>query len=357
MRFSLLAVIAIAIVIGLAVVFLVKALGLLAPARVESPVVTPAPPPVISVLVPTRNLFVTDTLNPGDVTVRPLRPSEVDDYKAHTSDYLNPVPSIAYFRYMARDITADQPIKRSDLVEPKKPDPLNLRLIPSARAVNVLVLKDSSVGGLIQVGDWVDVHVLTDVNRSDSPTRQILGGLLVRNAQVIAKRDTLYSIYSPLQPGPISFALSTNPYRAALIEYARTVGSLSLVPVSADEKEKLDALKKDADRDPSKVNQILMGDPASPEYPLEADRLRRYAMGPSGVGGDDLARVLALQPIAPPHTVQYISGVTQKGLLSFGDPIAPPRYQFTPARNPDGTTNATRGPTAPVSPPVNPLRQ
>ena len=356
MRASLLAVVAIAIIAGLGVVFAVKSLGLLdqpQPRPVEQVVVVkelppPPIPPVPRIIAPTRNLFAGDPMTGYSIGIRPLRPEEMKDYEAHKDDYLPGSLEAAMFRTAARDLPGDRPLRKGDLLEAKKPESLNSRLFPGTRAVTVGISKDRSASGLIQVGDWVDVYLITDVSRSDNPTPVPFTGLLVPHAQVIAKRDTLYAIYDPLVSDTVSFTLATNPYRTALVEHGRNVGILTLVPVSADEKKRLDSLRDEAIKTPGMSIAVTFAPEGSPEYKEEQSRLERYANGSLSIGDEDLIRLLRLPAIEPPAappkpvkppkpikplppppppppvTVEIYSGVNKSGTASFPVPYNPP---------------------------------
>lgn len=364
MRLSMLAVVAVAVIAGLGVVFTVRTLGLLnppapvaaAPEPPPAPPPAPPPPPPPTVLVPVRPLFVGDTISPIDIRVRPIRPEETKEYEDHKADYLPAVPEVTFFRFPAKDIEPDRPLRKADLQDMKKPDALNTRLLPGARAVTVGIPKQYSASGLIQVGDWVDVHLITEVSRTDNPNKSPLTGVLVQHAQVVAKRDSLYSIYAPLPPGePVQFTLATNPYRAALLEYGRTIGVLTLVPVSASEKKRLDALREDLMQDQGKNPLgITFAQPGSPEFTQEADRIDKYTRGGLAIGNEDLARVLNLKPIdpplppptaappppvvppTPPVTIEVFTGVNKTGVASFPvpseptPPVAPAPMQYVP---------------------------
>lgn len=350
MRASLLAVIAIALIAGLGVVFAVKALGLLnpppppppPPAEKEKP---PPEPPRPYVLIPARNLFAGDALTGANVVLRQLRADEMEDYNKNKADYLPPNQSVAYYRLAAKDLPADRPLRKGDLLEPKKPESLNTRLFPGTRAITVGVSKDRSVSGLIQVGDWVDVYLITDVSRTDNPNAVPYTGLLVPHAQVVAKRDTLYPIYDPLFSDTVSYTLATNPYRAALLEYGRNVGVLTLSPVPADEKKRLDGLREEAMKSPTVSVAATFAPPGSPEYKDEQARLERYANGSLAIGDDDLVRVMRLPAIEPPPrppappkppkvqpappppppvTVELYNGTTRAGTAVFPVPYTPP---------------------------------
>ena len=127
---------------------------------------------------------------------------------------------------------------------------------------------ENSAAGLIQVEDWVDVYLTSDVGRTDCGESSVKEALLAANVQVIAKRGTLYRTYAPLPAGPIQFTLAANLYRAALIDYARNKGVISLHPVSRAEKEKLDALKAGVGEEPDKVVALSLS-PDSQEYAAE----------------------------------------------------------------------------------------
>jgi hypothetical protein len=171
--------------------------------------------------------------------------------------------------------------------------------------------------------------------------------MLAHNVQIVAKRDTLYNIYAPLPPGqPIQFTLAANPYRAALIDYARHRGTLSLVPVSVAEKKSLDARRELVQRSPDQVVALSFV-PGSAEYEEEERLLNTYTRGESTIGDDDLLRVFGLKPLAAatgPLTVEYYSGVSRSGSITFlnatrggtftASPDAPkaPTYLFEPPK-------------------------
>src|SRR4051812_17374073 len=149
MRLSMLAVIAVAVLIGLGVVFAVRTMGLLNPPAAPPPpaVFSQPPPPAAppappSVVVPVRHLFAGDTISPADVRVRQVRPEELKDYEAKRGDFVTAVPEQTYFRYTARDVVADTPLQKADLQAVKKPEALSLRLLPGTRAVSVAVQKE-----------------------------------------------------------------------------------------------------------------------------------------------------------------------------------------------------------------------
>lgn len=308
MRASFLLVLTLAVVVGLLVAVGIRYSGLLNPPPVQpvavvpdvKPEPKPVPPPVPRILATVKNVFAGDTIEYTDIRARALRPEEMKDYEAHKADYLAPNELVALFRTPTRNLEADTPLKQADLMEMSKPEPLHTRLTPGTRALGVSIPKQQSAGGLIQVGDWVDVYVTTEVARTDSPLKSPHTGLVVKAAQVVAKRDTLYRIYSGLSD-TVQFTLAANPYRTALIEYARANGTLSLVPVSAEEKKKLDALRDAAMKDATKAQSLTVGNAETSEGRAELQRVNEYEAGTLGIGSGDMMRILALKPIpAPP---------------------------------------------------------
>jgi Flp pilus assembly protein CpaB len=358
MRASLLLVVAIAVIAGLGVVVAVKSLGLLDKPRVvekepEKPAPpVPAPPPPPRVLVGQRPLFMDDCITSflDTLTIREVRPDELKEYNAHKEEYLQPLYDAAYLRYLAKNIEADIPLKKSDFKEIKKPESLNARLFPGTRAVNIGVMKDRSAGGNIQLGDWVDVYLMTEVSRTDNPNPVPYTALLVPHAEVIAKRNSLFPIYSGLPEGkPVEFTIATNPYRAALLEHASMIGVLSIVPVPADEKKRLDNLRTEALKSPGDVSiAATFAPPGSPEFKEEQARLERYSNGSLSIGDDDLVKLLRLPPIEPPAappkqpkppkppkptkpepppppiTVELYTGEIKTGTATFPVPYTPP---------------------------------
>lgn len=357
MRASFFLVLAVALLVGLGVAVAVKSLGLLTPHVVETPPVTlappvpPAPPPAPRpyVLAAARNLYAGDTVRPGDVLLRVARPEEVAELEKNKPEYVQPVLEAVYFRFANKDIEADTPIKKAYLKEMAKPEAIHARLAPGARAVNVGAYKTNSAGGLIQVSDWVDVYLTTEVGRTDEPTvKSTHTGLVARHVQVIAKRDSLWSGLAPYaNETSIQYTLAANPYRAALLDYAKTVGVLSLVPVSEKEKKKLDDAKQAALADEAKGTQLALSGLSASAADEEKKRIAEYEGGALSLGGEDIVKVLHLKPIVvppvpviepdpiptPPVTVEIFSGTRKEGVASFEQP-QPPAKPKKPAPPP-----------------------
>ncbi|MFL5328172.1 MAG: Flp pilus assembly protein CpaB [Gemmataceae bacterium] len=202
--------------------------------------------PTQQVLVAARNLFAGDTIQANMVRVRALKSDEVATFKQHQGEsyFLPAVPAAAALRMAKVNIEADTPITRDLLTEMKKPAPLNERLTPEMRAVNISLPKDRCAGGLIQVGEWVDVFLTSTIATDEgASTRTAAIGPKVR---VIAKRDSLWPIFAPLpKDKPIEFTVEMSAYRAQLFEFARTKGYFSMTPLPVGEQKKLEAQRQD----------------------------------------------------------------------------------------------------------------
>src|SRR5205085_75936 len=62
---------------------------------------------------------------------------------------------------------------------------------------------------------------------------------IVPRVRVIAKRNTLWPVFAPLADDkPVAYTLEVNPYRAALMEYARGKGQIILSPLPATDQRK-----------------------------------------------------------------------------------------------------------------------
>lgn len=355
MRASFLLVLALALLVGLGVAVAVKTTGLLSPPApvvqtiVPPPPPTPPPPPPPNVVVTTTNLFENDTVRLGDVKLRPATPAEAKVLEGDKNAFLAPSLEPTLYRFAARNITADTPLTAKDLADVAKPKSINERLAPGTRAVNVAATKENSAGGLVGVGDWVDVYLSTNVARTDEPEPIPYTGLIARRAQVIAKRDTLWPGFARIvnEPAEIQYTLAVNPYRSALIEYGRSVGHLSIKPVSGAEKKDLDAIKDAVIADPKKALALSVGSTDSPEARDEEAKIASYEKGNLTLGGDDLIAVFHLKPILPPPpppvvvpkkvvlppkpvTVEMFKGVEKVSTAVFPVPPPPPEPEPLP---------------------------
>jgi Flp pilus assembly protein CpaB len=277
----------------------------------------------VQVLVAARNIFSGDMINATDIKLRNLKPTEQDSFNKHPEQYLPNVPAAAYQRVAKQNIEADTPITRDLLKEFIKPAPLNERLLPDHRAVDVVLPKDRSAGGLVQVGEWVDLYMTSNIQGRE-------GGGVTRTAaiaprvRVIAKRDTLWPLYAPLpKDKPVEYTLEINSYRAALIEFARGKGVLSMSPLPAGEQKKLEAERNE------KLARMKNGDvivESAPEGQEATEEMHSVQGGDSG--GDHVITEAALvklfelkdpPPEPPPATtsIEQFSGVRRVGEAVF----------------------------------------
>jgi Flp pilus assembly protein CpaB len=341
MRASTLFVLTLCVLVGLGVAIAAKMSGYFNPPPMA---VTEAPkrPPDIMVVAATRNLFGGDMIDPATVHVRALHPEEMDHYKAHKDEYLPPTPQAVYLRVASKNITTDQPILKDSLKEMVKPDTLDARLVPQMRAVNVALMKDQSAGGLIQVGDWVDVMLTTTVTTGkDSSTTRT--ACIAPHVRVIAKRNTLWPVFAPLpEDKPVHFTLEVNPYRAALLEYTRNKGMMVLAPLPATEQRKLEALRAAIIQKPDGAGGTHFVSLDESESNLEEDRVDNLLRGHSSVSDHDLIRIFGMQTDAPPElptqavAIERISGTSHRDPLFF---TADGKYVAVGDRRVDGTPN------------------
>lgn len=332
MKASTLFAITIAVFLGLTVVAAAKYSGIFNPKP-------PAPQLAIErpkVLVAAKNLFENMTILPGDVAVREMTDTEEAHYREHKDKYLAPKVEAGAMRVLVRSIEADQPILREHLDDINLPQALNRRLSsPMMRAVNVAVPIERAAGGLIQRGEYVDVFLTTRVSVAGKPESAITQTApIARNLKVIVKRNMLWNALAPVDPKkPINYTLETNPYRAALIEFARTKGELSLVS-TATPQESLNPSSRS-------VVSSSFSDPASKEYQNEDERVAEFQRGERAIGDTDLERIFNLKPIVvnKPVQIETYTGINYKGTRSFGpngnglmrpNTGEPSYYQFSP---------------------------
>ena len=290
----------------------------------------------IQILAAARNLFPGDLIDASYVKTRPLRPEEREDYEKNKASYLPPVTSAVTLRVAKNAIEADAPIRREDLKDLVKPEPLHQRLLPNMRAVNVSVEKDHSAGGLIQEGEWVDVYLTSNISANGQETTRT--ATLASGLRVIAKRNTLFQVLAPLPDNkPVHFTLEANPYRAALIEYGKTKGAITLVPLSAAEQKELEQKRKAALQ--AKVEEIPVQFVAADEWTLaeEQDRVEAFTRGEMPIGVADLIRIFDLKTPPPPQNGLQVE--TFSGLKRIATTLFSPEGQFIGTETPNRLGN------------------
>ena len=316
MRASTLFALTLAVLVGLGVAIAAKLSGFFSPPA-------PAPTPAVKkaevmVLAAARNLFAGDMLDPNGVRVRALRADELADYQKNKDNYLPPVPNAAFLRIARQNIEADRPILKSCLKELAKPEPLSQRLLPQMRAVNLVLAKDRSAGGMISVGDWVDVFVTCNVEGRNGAT-STRTACLVAHVRVVAKRNTLWPVYAPLpETKPVQYTLEVNPYRAALIDFISSRGQFLLSPLPLSEAKRLEAERTQALDTREGVVRVHFLNAADPEAREEEGRVGAFLRGDLAVGEVDMMRIFGLNTDAPPRSPIVIERLTA---LDHLDPV------------------------------------
>jgi Flp pilus assembly protein CpaB len=250
-----------------------------------------------------------------------------------------------YGRTTIKAIKAEEPIFEDQLEPLTYPEPVSNRLAPGKRAVVIAVPSNAT---MIQVGDHVDVLcTLTH----DSPLVQqgaTTTAVMAKNLKCIARFN---STRTAVQPDPRSptrtYTLEATPYRAALIELAKSVGGQFNLTVSP--------------RQPSEEGAGAGSVGAVADVGAEDPQTDRVTM-------EDLAKVFGIKPPEPPPPVWQVerySGVNRGAPLLFPGysnavPEKPAEKQPAGARGEPGVrppaTRLDSSNAAPAqSPPRNPV--
>jgi Flp pilus assembly protein CpaB len=184
-----------------------------------------------------------------------------------------PMTSAAHLRTPLRNILADEILMEKDFAPAVLPDELSKQLDPNTRAVTVYVMKEHCAGGTIRVGEFVDVLLTTKINYDDK--EELRTACIARACKVVMKRNTPWQVMAAdPDDKPLPFTLQANPYRAALIQYAHTMGQISLQPVPAP---------------PRSTGSFT--DLSSPEYATEDKKVEEITQGTRLIGTEDLVRI------------------------------------------------------------------
>jgi len=291
MRASTLVGLAIALFLGAVAVVAVRYSGLLdRPQAVAEPKQDP-----VMVLVAKRNIFKDTTVSTLDVMTRPATTAEMDHLKLHRDKFLPPNVEAASMRVADRHVYADEMLKKEDFQDLAIPGSATSRLDPGMRSVNVVVPKERAASGLLRVGEFVDVFLTTTICTDAKCTNpRTATAPLALHLKVIVKRDNLWTVMAPVpEDAPVSFILQANPYRAALIELAKSKGALSLIPTSNN----LKAPAPNSERD-------------------DKARIDAFVNGDASVTDADLERIFKLAPMQspePPLAIEHYRGVDYVG--------------------------------------------
>jgi Flp pilus assembly protein CpaB len=297
----------IAILLGLSVVAGARYLGAFERPQPKAEVRAPAPP---MILAANQNLFQGITLTTSHVYVRPLRASEIDDYQRNPEKYLPPLASAAHLRVLTKSIEADKPMLKEYFQDTALPDKLSTRLEPGMRTVNLSLMKEKCAGGMIQTTEYVDVFLTCKIFSGDHANQSITQtACIARDLKVITKRNTLWSLAAvDKDDRPIDFTLQANPYRAALIEFVKGRGAISMNPSPARNPKAVGAANTLAD---------------SPEFRDDEQRTSQFINGEITVSEADLERIFKLKPLPARRepkelaVITRIHGVTIQGKTIF----------------------------------------
>jgi Flp pilus assembly protein CpaB len=300
------------------------------------------------ILVASHTLFAGTAATPHDAKVRPLTDSELDFYEKNQGKLLPPVPSAVVNRVLAKTVTAGQPLFEDQFEPPAWPGSVTEKLDPDMRSVNLTLTKERAASGLLRVGERVDILMTSTIHPDVSNCKNcgdvapfLAATRIARNLKIIVKRDNLWTVAQPA-PGEkdktVSYILQANPYRAALIEYAKSKGHLSLAPAAS-------ALAGGSDS--------VQSDPDNREYRDEERRISDFLHNELIVTDADLERVFNLKarplpsPVTkPPHRVEAMLGtrIAADFTLQNGVLVRVPRTLETSQKN--------AGPSEPPEPPT-----
>lgn len=268
---------------------------------------------VIKVLVARKPLFKGVVLSSADVEVRNMVNGEFANYRKHkeAGSLLPPLPHAVDYRVLARNVGANQ-ILIEDYFEPTAfPEGVTERLEPGMSSVHLTLPRDRASGGVLRVGEHVDVLLTTAITPPLKGKAFAASARIARNLKIVVKRDNLWTVMkADPETKPALFTLQANPYRAALIEYSKLKGLITLVPAAAS------MLTKD-EREP-------MNDPDSREYRDEEKRVSEYLNNERSVNDQDLERIFNLRammpqtPEPPPLQVEMMTGTKFLEPVTFG---------------------------------------
>jgi Flp pilus assembly protein CpaB len=263
MRASTLLGLALAMGVGLVGVAGIRYSGIFS----RTPPPTPEKKEPILVLMAAKNLYEGSAATSLDVATRPASEEEIKLLRSNPEKVMPPFTEAAHLRILKRNVPVGEMLLREYFEDISIPAGVGMRLAPGMRAVDVELPKERADAGLLRLGERVDVYltskVCTDAAGSNPRTAT---AAIAKDLKVIVKRDILYTLMIPVpEDKPVSFILEANPYRAALVEFAKTRGLLTLVASSMKAKE--------ADSSESEkilVEQFVQGKASVSERDLEA---------------------------------------------------------------------------------------
>lgn len=300
----------------------------------EKPEAKPEPKPVpVKVLVAGENLFENMTVVGTQVRVRELRADEMALYQKNKDKFMPAVPNAAHMRIAARHIEADTPLLREHFVDQSLPDELSSGIPLHMRAVNLQLPKERCSGGLLRVGEYVDVFLTCQIVGAEDKPAVLQTACVARGVKILVKRNNPWQMMTAnTSELPISFTLLANSYRAGLLEFSKLVGNITLMPSPPPAEFQIRN-----NRQPGAV----FSDTSSAEYRDEDERVERVQRSELTIGYRDLERLFKLPPIPvarvepKPDTILHYNGLAPHRVTLL--PSGAVKQETKPAETPIST--------------------
>ena len=237
------------------------------------------------VLVAANELYPDIAITPADVRVRELTAAEKASgfYDLNKGKLLPADLKAANLRIPNRLILTGEPLRR-DMFRAEMPEAITIRSTPGMSAVNVSVPRERAAGGVIQLGEYVNVNLTMRITEANGK-QSVRMCQIARDCRVIMKGNSLYPLLKTDPDAPIPFILEANPYRAALIDFADHKGEISLDPIYGVRVRDV----VDKTRPPT------FSDVSSKEYRDEDSRVNKYLKGDLQIGDQDLERIFVMK--------------------------------------------------------------
>ena len=224
------------------------------------------------------------------------------------------------FRIPKKPIKAEMPIFEDDLEELQYPEPVSVRLAPGKRAV---IMEIPASQAMVQVNDRVDVLCTLSYDNvgfqgGDTGTAAIAKGL-----KVVARFGSTRSSARPNAGEKRTYTLEASPYRASILELAKSVGGTFNLLVSP-------RLKGADGAAAMALDDMGMNEPQT-----------------DTVSKEDLAKLFGVKPVQPIPTweVERYSGVNKDASIVF-------QGYSNPGQKSGKTSTPATAPSAPKPPPV-----
>ncbi len=250
------------------------------------------------VLVAHRNLFKGIMPTAADVKARSLAAYEVTTFEKNRSKFLPPIPQSVESRVLAMNVPAGTPLMEEHFEKQAIPEPISERLETGMRSVNLVLPRERAAGGVIQVGERVDVLFTTSFIGEGQKLPQLVSAPIAKNLKVIIKRDSLWKVLTPVnQEKPATFTLQANPYRAALIEFAKMKGVITLVPAASkgNMSQAVVAAASLQQQQLDPMQQQQQGGPNTAEDVEEEQRVLDFLANRSVISDADLERIFSVR--------------------------------------------------------------